>query len=53
MVPVTRDGDREGEVMECVHFLREEGEEARRLHSAGGGRHNEERPGRPKAAAGV
>jgi hypothetical protein len=25
MVPVTRDGDREGEVMECVHFLRGRG----------------------------
>jgi hypothetical protein len=45
MAPVTRDGNREGEAMGCYHFRTGRGEEARRLHSVGGGQYSEERCG--------
>jgi hypothetical protein len=47
MTPVTADGNREWEAMGAAIFGGEVGEEARRLHCAGGGQHNEERRGGP------
>jgi hypothetical protein len=42
VAPVTGDGNGEGEATGCGHFWRGRGEEARRLHGAGGKRHSEE-----------
>jgi hypothetical protein len=47
MTPVTADGNREWEAMGAAIFGGEVGEEARWLHCAGGGQHNEERRGGP------
>jgi hypothetical protein len=45
VAPVTGDENGEREAMGCGHFRRGRGEEARRLHGAGGRRQCEERRG--------
>jgi hypothetical protein len=45
MVSVMGDENEEGDVMECGHFRRGVGEEARRLNSIEGGQRSEERLG--------